>query len=68
MSEYLAHQDIHTLTGYARPTSQASWLKENGIPHRLDGSRVIVCTLHARNWLEGRTVVRSNGLNLAGIK
>jgi hypothetical protein len=42
MSEYLAPQELHTLTGYARPTSQAVWLTQKGVPHRLDGRRIIV--------------------------
>ena len=68
MSEYLSSPDIHALTGYARPGKQAEWLRDKCIPHRVDGQRVIVCAIHARNWLEGRTVVISNGLNLARIK
>jgi hypothetical protein len=68
MSEYLNTTDLNDLTGYARAGKQAGWLRENGIPHRAVGARVIVSTIHARNWLEGRTVVHSPGLNLAGIK
>lgn len=68
MSEYLSGQDIHALTGFARPGKQAEWLRNKSIPHRVDGNRVIICAIHARNWLEGRTVVTSNGLNLARIK
>jgi hypothetical protein len=68
MSEYLTAEDIHALTGYARPGKQAMWLRDKGIPHRVDGLRVIICTTHCRNWLEGVTMIRSNGLNLAAIK
>ncbi|MBK5204057.1 MAG: DUF4224 domain-containing protein [Polaromonas sp.] len=66
--EYLDGIELHLLTGYTRSTSQASWLAEHGIPHRLDGKRVIVSRIHVQAWLEGRTVVHSTGLNLAGIK
>jgi len=67
-TEYLPPPELHQLTGYARPTSQAGWLKTQGIAHRVDGKRVIVSRLHVQSWLEGRTVVQSRGLNLAGIK
>lgn len=68
MSEFLTPPDLHTLTGYARTPLQADWLAQQGIPHRVDGRRVIVSSAHVQAWLEGRTVARSNGLNLAGIK
>lgn len=67
MSEYLPPQELHQLTGYARPTSQAQWLKTHDIPHRLDGRRVIVSRVHVQSWLEGRNVV-SGGLNLGAIR
>jgi len=68
MSEFLSPQDLHTLTGYARPGKQAEWLKENGLPHRVDGSRVIVASRHVTSWLEGRTVVSSSGPNWSAVK
>ncbi len=51
MTEYLAPPELHTLTGYARRTQQASWLVERGIPHRLDGPRLIVSRVHVQQWL-----------------
>ena len=68
MSEYLSSTDIHALTGYARPGKQAEWLRDKRIPHKVDGARVIVCTVHSRNWNEGKIEVTSNGLNLSRIK
>jgi hypothetical protein len=68
MTEYLPSQELHALTGYARSGQQAEWLAVQGIPHKVDGKRVIVSREHVRAWLEGRTVVCSKGLNLAGIK
>ena len=68
MPEYLSQQELHTLTGYARATSQASWMTERGVPHRLDGRRVIVSRVHVQQWLEGRTMASSSGLKLAAIK
>lgn len=68
MSEYLNPPDLHTLTGYARPGKQAQWLKDHGIPHRVDGARVIVSHVHVRSWLEGRTVVSSSGIDWSTVK
>jgi len=67
--EYLDNVELHLLTGYTRGTTQASWLKEKAVPHRLDGRRVIVSRVHVQAWLEGRNVVASNGgINWAAIK
>lgn len=68
MSEYLDKTDLHRLTGYARPAKQIEWLKEKGIPHRVDGIRVIVSRSHVTGWLEGRTVVSSSGPNWGAIR
>ena len=68
VTEYLPPQEIHALTGYARLGAQAAWLAERGVPHRLDGRRLIVSRVHVLAWLEGRTMVRSTGLKLAAIK
>jgi hypothetical protein len=68
MTEFLQTQELHQLTGYARPNAQVTWLKEKGVAFRQDGRRVIVSREHVRNWLAGRNVVHSGGLNLAGIK
>ena len=68
MSEFLSPPDLHVLTGYARAPLQADWLSQHGIPHKVDGRRVIVSSAHVQAWLEWRTVARSDGLNLAGIK
>ncbi len=67
MTEYLTQAELHQLTGYARPTSQATWLKAKAVPHRLDGRRVIVSRVHVQAWLEGRNVA-SSGLNLAAVR
>jgi hypothetical protein len=68
MTEYLNSTDLHTLTGYARPLKQLAWLKEHGIPHRADGSRVIVAHRHVTSWLEGRSMVSSSGPNWSAVK
>lgn len=68
MTEFLTPQELHALTHYARYGQQSMWLKDKGIPHRVDGRRVIVSREHVRGWLEGRTMVISRGLNVAAIK
>jgi len=67
MTEYLNNQELHQLTGYARSGQQTAWLKERGIPHRQDGSRIIVSRVHVQAWLEGKNTISSNGPNWAKI-
>jgi|DEB19_MinimDraft_2_1074335.scaffolds.fasta_scaffold01045_2 hypothetical protein len=67
-SEYLNAQDLHQLTGYARPVKQLGWLQAHGIPHRADGSRIIVSHKHVTSWLEGRNVIQSSGPNWSAVK
>lgn len=45
-SEYLSPGELHDFTGYARAGQQTAWLIERGIPHRLDGRRVILSRIH----------------------
>jgi hypothetical protein len=56
MSEFLNQTELHTLTGYARTGAQSTWLKERGIVHKLDGSRLIVMHRHVQAWMEGRHI------------
>ena len=67
-NEYLSASEMFTLTGYVRSGAQADWLREKRIHHKLVDRRVIVSRVHVQAWLEGRSVVSSQGLNLAGIK
>ena len=66
-SEFLAPDDLRALTGRAHVNKQAEWLAEHGIPHRLEGRRLIVCRVHARAWIEGRAVLSSGGPNWATV-
>ncbi|MDR6216237.1 DUF4224 domain-containing protein [Paracidovorax wautersii] len=68
MSEYLSGPELHQLTGYARCSQQAAWLKFRSIPHKLDGARVIVSRVHVQSWLEGKTVIARGGMNVAAIR
>jgi hypothetical protein len=67
-SEFLAAADLHALTGYARASQQATWLKEKGVPHRIDKRRVLVSHTHVREWLGGRAFIVSSGINFSGVK
>lgn len=65
--EFLDKSELHDLTGAARATAQAEWLKAEGIPHQLRDKRLIVCRIHVRAWAEGRPVVSSGGPNWAAV-
>jgi hypothetical protein len=65
--EFLSKDELHQLTGAARASAQAAWLKSEGIPHQLRDKRVIVCRVHVRAWAEGRPVVSSGGPNWAAV-
>jgi hypothetical protein len=67
-NEFLNLEEIARLTGSKRSVAQAAWLLDHGMPHLLDGKRVIVSRVHVRERLEGRVVVRSAGLNMSAIK
>lgn len=66
-SEFLSPDELHDLTDFVQAGKQAAWLKEHGIPHRLDKRRIIVCRVHVRAWVEGRAVVSSNGPNWSAV-
>lgn len=68
MSEFLNEFDLYYMTHSLPVAKQVAWLKQHGVPFRLDGKRLLVSSYHARTWLEGRSVPTSSGLNLAGIK
>jgi hypothetical protein len=65
--EFLGPDELRALTGFKPAAKQDGWLREQGIPHRRDGARVIVSRLHVRAWLEGRPVVSSNGPNWSAV-
>jgi hypothetical protein len=68
-AEFLDRTEMHQLTGLARAKAQAAWLTAERIPHRVAGSRVIVCRVHARAWVEGKPMpVPSGGLNWSAVK
>lgn len=68
LPEFLTAQELHTLTGYARPGQQAAWLTFRRIPHRLEDRRVILSRVHVRDWLEGKQAVISGGVNFGAVR
>lgn len=56
-SEFLSPDELRDLTGFAQPAKQGPWLRDQGIPNRVDGRRIIVSRYHAREWLAGREIV-----------
>ena len=67
MNEYLSATELHSLTDYAQASKQAHWLKDHGIPHMLDGRRVIVSRVHVQARIEGRSTPTNTGPNWAAV-
>jgi len=67
MIEYLENAEITRVTGETKPGQQAVWLKDRGIPHQVDGKRIIVSRIHVQAWLEGRPTRVSTGPNWAAL-
>lgn len=66
--EFLTATELRMLTGTADPDAQQLVLKEQGIPFRVVGGRVIVSRHHTREWLVGRPATRGTGVNLAIVR
>lgn len=67
-SEFLSPAEIRDMTEKARVGAQCERLTEWGVPFRLAGRRVLVSRFHVREWLSGRTVTPSRGINRAAIR
>lgn len=66
--ELLTPSEIKALTGTANLEEQDRILTEDGIPHRRRGRRILVSRFHTREWLAGRTVTPSRGVNLSLVQ
>ena len=66
--ELLSVGEVKALTGCANPDEQERVLKADGIPFRRRGRRILVSRFHTREWLAGRVVTPSHGVNLALVK
>jgi len=66
--EFLTPTELRVLAGAADPDVQQRVLREQGIPFRVVGGRVIVSRHHTREWLVGRPAARGTGVNLAIVR
>lgn len=66
--ELMSPREVREATGKARPGQQAEWLTERGVPHRLDGRRIILSRAHFRAWLEGKIVPKTSGINWGAVR
>jgi len=66
--ELLLPAEVKQLVGASNPDEQSKLLLELGIPHRLLKQRILVSRFHVREWLAGRQLVQSRGVNLAAVK
>ena len=67
-SEFLSAAELKDLTGEAKPDDQEAELKRQGLPFKRRGNRVLVSRFHCREWLSGRAVAPSRGINLAAVR
>jgi len=66
--ELLSPSEVKALTGAANVDEQERVLKADGIPYRRRDKRILVSRFHTREWLAGRVVRPSTGVNLALVK
>lgn len=67
-SEFLSAAEVRDLTGAANADAQIEELHRQGLPCKRRGNRVLVSRYHCREWLAGRAVAPSRGINLALVK
>jgi hypothetical protein len=65
---FLSSDQLRELTGRARRAGQRQWLADNGLPFRADGARVLVARYHVLDWLAGRAIAPSRGVDLSGVR
>lgn len=67
-AELLSPGEVRALTDAANVDEQERVLQKDGIPYRRRGKRILVSRFHTREWLAGRAVTPSRGVNLALVK
>ena len=68
VDELLSGDEVKSLTGEAVPEAQERVLCQDGIPFRRRGRRILVSRFHVREWLSGRPVAPSRGVDLSRVK
>lgn len=66
--ELLSASEVKALTGTTNPDAQEQVLKADGIPYRRRDRRILVSRFHTREWLSGRSVTPSRGVNMSLVK
>ena len=67
-SEFLSAAEVRDLTGAANADAQELELKRQGLPYKRRSNRLLVSRFHCREWLSGRPVAPSRGINLAAAR
>ena len=66
--EWLSAAELKTMTGETNLDEQEKVLTADGMPFRRRGRRILVSRFHTREWLSGRVVTPSRGVNLSLVK
>lgn len=67
VDEILTPQEVKRLTDETSPDAQARVLEADGIPFRRRGARLLVSRFIMREWLAGRTVTPSRGVDFSKV-
>lgn len=68
-SELLSPAEVKAVAGgAARLDDQVRILREQGLPHKVVGKRVVVSRYHLREWLAGRVVAPSSAPKLELVR
>lgn len=68
MTRQLVTDELHSLTGWRRASDQGRWLAARGIPHQVDGRRVIVLWTHVNAWIEGKPAASYVAPNWSAVR
>ncbi|WP_347612416.1 DUF4224 domain-containing protein [Comamonas thiooxydans] len=68
MTGFLTKEERRELTGYRNQNPQIAWLKSKGLPFQIDEDRLIVMRSHVQQWIEGKPLVKSKGVNFSAVK
>ncbi|WP_417283387.1 hypothetical protein [Comamonas sp.] len=66
--EFLLPFELKRLASAGKLDEQEAFLKQEGIPHRRLGKRIVVSREHARAWLTGVIFTPSRGINLGAVR
>ena len=67
-SEFLTPDDVRFMTDRAQVRKQCERLTELGVPFHLVGRHLLVSRFHVREWLAGRSVTPSRGVDFSTVR